>query len=86
MAEKSLYSTAIYHHQQALVFKQEGKFDQAKATFESAAKAYDTYLKRFPRSKNAYEMEFYFAECSTTRCSSPKPPSTTTPFAIPART
>ncbi len=63
MAEKSLYSTAIYHHQQALVFKQEGKFDQAKATFESAAKAYDTYLKRFPRSKNAYEMEFYLAEC-----------------------
>jgi len=63
MAEKSLYSTAIYHHQQALVFKQEGKFEQAKATFESAAKAYDTYLKRFPRSKNAYEMEFYLAEC-----------------------
>ncbi len=63
MAEKSLYSTAIYHHQQALVFKQEGKFDQAKTTFESAAKAYDTYLKRFPRSKNAYEMEFYLAEC-----------------------
>jgi tetratricopeptide (TPR) repeat protein len=63
MAEKSLYSTAIYHHQQALVFKQEGKFEQAKATFESAAKAYDTYLKRFPRSKNAYEMEFYLADC-----------------------
>jgi cellulose synthase operon protein C len=63
LAEKSLYSTAIYHHQQAIVYKQEGKFEQAKSTFELAAKAYDTYLTRFPRSKNAYEMEFYLAEC-----------------------
>ncbi|MBK7863180.1 MAG: tetratricopeptide repeat protein [Archangiaceae bacterium] len=63
MAEKSLYSTAVYHHQQALVFKQEGKYEQARATFQTAAMAYDTYLKRFPRSKNAYEMEFYLAEC-----------------------
>ena len=63
LAEKSLYSTAIYHHQQALVYKQEGKFDQAKAAFETASKAYDGYLQRFPRSKNAYEMEFYLAEC-----------------------
>jgi len=63
LAEKSLYSTAIYHHQQALVFKQEGKFEQAKTTFETAAKAYGTYLQRFPRSKNAYELQFYYAEC-----------------------
>lgn len=63
LAEKSLYSTAIYHHQQAVVYKQEQKFEQAKATFETAAKAYQTYLDRFPRSKNAYEMEFYLAEC-----------------------
>jgi TolA-binding protein len=63
LAEKSLYSTAVYHHQQALVYKQEGKFDQAKVAFETAAKAYENYLGRFPRSKNAYEMEFYLAEC-----------------------
>ncbi|MEW5742810.1 MAG: tetratricopeptide repeat protein [Myxococcota bacterium] len=63
LAEKSLYSTAVYHHQQALVYKQEGKFDQAKVAFEVAAKAYLSYLQRFPRSKNAYEMEFYLAEC-----------------------
>ncbi len=63
LAEKSLYSTAIYHHQQALVYKQEGKFDLAKGAFETAAKAYDGYLQRFPRSKNAYEMEFYLADC-----------------------
>lgn len=63
LAEKSLYQTATYHHQQALVYKQEGKFDQAKGAFETAAKAYTSYLGRFPRSKNAYEMEFYLAEC-----------------------
>lgn len=63
LAEKSLYSSAIYHHQQALVFKQEGKFNEAKAGFELAARAYSTYLERFPHSKGAYEMRFYLAEC-----------------------
>ncbi|WP_052518500.1 tetratricopeptide repeat protein [Archangium violaceum] len=63
LTEKSLYSSAIYHHQQALVFKQEGKFDQAKASFELAASGYSKYLERFPRSKNSYELEFYAAEC-----------------------
>jgi cellulose synthase operon protein C len=63
MAEKSLYQTATYHHQQALVYKQEGKFDLARAAFETAAKAYTSYLTRFPRSKNGYEMEYYLAEC-----------------------
>ncbi len=63
LAEKSLYSTAVYHHQQALVYKNEQKFDLARGAFETAAKAYKAYLDRFPRSKNAYEMEFYLAEC-----------------------
>ena len=63
LTEKSLYASALYHHQQALVFKQEGRFDQAKVSFETAATAYGQYLERFPRSKNAYEMEFYYSEC-----------------------
>jgi len=63
LAERSLYSTAIYHHNQALVYKQEGKFDLAKPAFETAAKGYSTYLARFPRSKKAYELEYYLAEC-----------------------
>jgi cellulose synthase operon protein C len=62
IAERSLYSTAIYHHQQAIVYKQEQKFELAKAAFETAARAYGAYLARFPRSKNAYEMEYYYAE------------------------
>jgi TolA-binding protein len=63
LAEKSLYTSATYHHQQALVYKQDGKFELAKAAFEIAAKAYGTYLHRFPRSKNAYDMEYYWADC-----------------------
>ena len=37
MAESSLYRTAIYHHQQALAYKQEQKFELAKAAFETKA-------------------------------------------------
>ncbi len=63
LAEKTLYQSAVYHHQQALQYKQDGKFEQARSTFEIAAQAYAAYLKAFPRAKNAYEMEFYLAEC-----------------------
>ncbi|ADO70490.1 tetratricopeptide repeat protein [Stigmatella aurantiaca] len=63
MAEKSLYSAATYHHQQALTFKKEGKFEQARTGFEEASRSYGAYLERFSRSPNAYEMRFYYAEC-----------------------
>ncbi|QSQ19412.1 tetratricopeptide repeat protein [Pyxidicoccus parkwayensis] len=63
LVERSLYGTATYHHQQALVFKQEGKLEQAHAGFQVAARAYGAYLERFPRSKSAGEMRFYHAEC-----------------------
>ena len=63
LAEKSLYGSAVYHHQQALALKQQGKLDQARSAFEIAARAYSLYLQRYPRSKNAYEVEFFAAEC-----------------------
>ncbi|MBZ4400576.1 tetratricopeptide repeat protein [Myxococcus sp. AS-1-15] len=63
LVEKSLYTTATFHHQQALVFKKEGRFEQAQAGFATAARSYGTYLERFPRSKSAGEMRFYYAEC-----------------------
>ena len=63
LVERSLYNTATYHHQQALVFKQEGRFEQANAGFQVAARAYGAYLERFPRSKSAGEMRFYHSEC-----------------------
>jgi cellulose synthase operon protein C len=62
LAEKSLYGSAVYHHQQALALKQQGKLDQAKSSFETAARAYMAYLQRYPRSKNAYEVQFFAAE------------------------
>ncbi|WP_257454266.1 tetratricopeptide repeat protein [Archangium lipolyticum] len=63
LAEKSLTASALYHHEQARVFKKEGRFDEATASYKTAAIAYGKYLQRFPRSKNAYEMEFYYADC-----------------------
>ncbi|MBI5545528.1 MAG: tetratricopeptide repeat protein, partial [Deltaproteobacteria bacterium] len=63
LSEKSLYSAAIYHHQQALQHIKNEKLDQAKREFEIAARGYGDYLKRFPHSKVAYELEYYLAEC-----------------------
>ncbi len=62
LAEKNLYNTAVFHHQQALVYKKEGRFEEAKGAFELAARSYRSYVARFPRSKNAYEIQFYLAE------------------------
>jgi TolA-binding protein len=63
LAEKSLYGSALYHHQQALAFKKDGQNEQALVGFQVAAKAYGAYLERFPRTKGSYEMRFYYAEC-----------------------
>jgi len=63
LAEKNLYAAAVYHHQQALQLKKEGKFTEAKAAFDVAAQAYGSYFLRFPRSKNSYEVQFFYAEC-----------------------
>jgi TolA-binding protein len=63
MAERNLYGSAVYHHQQALQLKQQGKLEPARATFEAAARGYETYLARFPRTKSAYEVQFFAAEC-----------------------
>ncbi|HZI11976.1 MAG TPA: tetratricopeptide repeat protein, partial [Myxococcus sp.] len=59
LAERSLYGSAIHHHQQAQVFQKEGKLEQARAGFEVAARGYGAYLERYPRSKTAGEMRFY---------------------------
>jgi TolA-binding protein len=63
LAEKSLYRAAVYQHQQAQGYKKDGKYDQAAAAFQTAARAYGTYLDRFPRTKSSYEMRYYYAEC-----------------------
>jgi TolA-binding protein len=63
LAEKSLYNAATFHHQQALAFKKEGQLEKVLLAYQVAARAYGTYLERFPRTKSSYEMRFYYAEC-----------------------
>jgi tetratricopeptide (TPR) repeat protein len=63
LSERSLYSSAIFHHKQALAYKTDGKQELAFKEFQTAAKGYSAYLERFPRSKESYELSFYNAEC-----------------------
>lgn len=63
LSEKSLYSAAVYHHQQALQYAKSNRVDEAKREFEIAARGYAEYLERSPHSKLAYELQFYLGEC-----------------------
>ena len=61
IAERTLSQVAIAQHQLAIA-KLRAKTD-ARADFASAAKGYRAYLAAFPRSKQAYELEYYLADC-----------------------
>lgn len=63
LTERSLYTAAIFRHQQAQAHKQAGRLAQAKEQYLAAADAYKKYLDRFPQSKNAYDFQFFLAEC-----------------------
>jgi TolA-binding protein len=63
LTERSLYTAALFRHQQAQTYKQGNKLDLAKQSYVAAASAYEKYLARFPTSKNAYDFEFFLAEC-----------------------
>jgi TolA-binding protein len=63
LSERSLYSAAVYHHQQALQYVQGERFELAKREFEIAARGYADYLGRFPHSKLAYELQYYLGDC-----------------------
>ena len=63
LTEKSLYTAAIFHHQQAQAYKQSGRAADARASYRRAAEGYEGYLSKFPASKNAYDFNFYLAEC-----------------------
>jgi len=60
--ERSIYSSAVFHHQQAQEYKKSQKYDLALKEFQAAALAYGTYLERFPHAKNLYETRFFHAE------------------------
>lgn len=63
LTEKSLYTAAIFRHQQAQAYKGQGRRDDASRSYLAAAQAYEKYLARFPDSKNSYDFEFFLAEC-----------------------
>jgi tetratricopeptide (TPR) repeat protein len=63
LTEKSLYTAAIFRHQQAQAFKQAGRADDARRSYQAAAQAYKGYLAQFPNAKNSYDFEFFLAEC-----------------------
>lgn len=63
LIEKSLYTAAIFRHQQAQAYKAAGRLDDAKRSYQAAADAYRGYLKQFPQAKNSYDFEFFLAEC-----------------------
>ncbi len=63
LTERSLYTAAIFRHQQAQAHKAANRIPEAKHSYVAAAGAYEQYLERFPGSKNAYDFEFFLAEC-----------------------
>ncbi len=69
-SETALYTSAVYHHERAQSLKDEARLkgdaqilEQSKKHYEVAAQAYAEYLRRHPHSKNAYELNFYYADC-----------------------
>lgn len=63
LTENSLYRAAIFRHQQAQAHKKAGREAAALAAYRAAAEAYRAYLSRFSGSKNAYDFEYFLAEC-----------------------
>ena len=63
LTEKSLYTAAIFHHQQAQAYKSSNRTADARSSYRRAAEGYENYLSRFPDSKNKYDFNFYLGEC-----------------------
>ncbi|MBX2810508.1 MAG: tetratricopeptide repeat protein [Myxococcales bacterium] len=62
LTEKSLYTAALFRHQQAQSLRSQGKGLESIAQYRAAATAYQDYLTRFPDSNRAYDFDFYLAE------------------------
>lgn len=62
LAEDSLDFVATWYHSQAQKVQKEGQRTEAKAYYTQAAKDYEEFLIRFPKSDKAYKVRFYQAE------------------------
>lgn len=69
LLEESLIQAATYHHSRAQAFKTKAEAGdgaaEAKAIEEYglAASAYEDYLAQYPKSENAYDLGYFYAEC-----------------------
>ncbi|HUB09230.1 MAG TPA: tetratricopeptide repeat protein [Myxococcales bacterium] len=62
IAERALRDAAIYHIEQAIAYKKDGKIDQAFTEYRTAASAFGEYLARYPHAKDVYELTYYYAD------------------------
>lgn len=70
MAEQILIQQAIYHHQQATELRRravqnrdEAMLQQAIDEYNLAAGMYRRYIELYPNRPDAYELQYYLAEC-----------------------
>ena len=63
VSEKSLIRAASFRHAQAQKYKEEGNLAVAVSEYRGAARAYGDYLKRYPHSRDAYELTYKYADC-----------------------
>ncbi|MCB9537833.1 MAG: tetratricopeptide repeat protein [Myxococcales bacterium] len=69
LMEDALIQAATYHHSRAQQLRADAQKgdaaaeDEAIRSYRLAAVAYENYLKQFPKSENAYELNFFYAEC-----------------------
>ncbi len=63
MGETLLLYVANHHHQAAQKIEEESKEpERAKPEYAAAAKDYNEFVRRYPNSKKAYIVNFYYAE------------------------
>ncbi|MDY0060839.1 MAG: tetratricopeptide repeat protein [Myxococcota bacterium] len=70
LTEEALIAAAVYNHDKAQSLKDRAKvmgdaaaLAESKRYYEVAARNYEEYLRRYPLSKNSYDLNFYYADC-----------------------
>jgi tetratricopeptide (TPR) repeat protein len=63
VSERSLIRASSFRHAQAQKYKEEGNLEVAVSEYRGAARAYGDYLRRYPHSRDAYELTYKYADC-----------------------
>ncbi|MEE2959909.1 MAG: tetratricopeptide repeat protein [Myxococcota bacterium] len=62
LVRKSIFDATQFFHNQAQEYDDAGEIELAIANYEKAAAGYGSYLKRFPRDKQLYDLQYYYAD------------------------